>query len=99
MVVETVEDERTRAQHFTVDTLDEGLSIRSLVLVVNQTHPNAHVSLYINCVSQGKIATPRSMRDMFSRMKNPELQVVSKTFLVHDCHKLHYLIILLCIKV
>ncbi|KAF2895301.1 hypothetical protein ILUMI_10875 [Ignelater luminosus] len=75
VVVETVEDERTRAQHFTVDTLDEALSIHSLVLLLNQTQPNAHVSLYINCVSQGKIATPRSMRDMFSRMKNPELQV------------------------
>lgn len=77
MIVETVEDGRTRAQHITMDTLTEGTVIRSLVLAVDQRQPGAHVAFYLDCVYQGKISTPRSMRDMFSKMARPELQVVS----------------------
>lgn len=77
VIVETMEDDRTRAQYFTVDTLDENTTIRSFILSAVQPQPGAHVNLYINCVSQGRIATPRSMRDMFSNMKNHNLQLVS----------------------
>ena len=77
VIVETVEDGRTRAQHYTVDTLSEVTILRSLVLAVNQKQPGAHVTLYVDCVSQGMVSTPRSMRDMFQKMANPRLQVVS----------------------
>lgn len=77
MIVETVEDGRTRAQHYTVDTLSEVTLLRSLVLAVNQKQPGAHVTLFVDCVSQGMVATPRSMRDMFHKMASPRLQVVS----------------------
>ncbi|KAK5648496.1 hypothetical protein RI129_003388 [Pyrocoelia pectoralis] len=75
VVVETVEDGRTRTQYFTVDSLDELATIKSIILVINQTQPGAYVNLYVDCKSQGRIATPKSMRDMFSTMKNPFLQV------------------------
>ena len=77
VIVETVEDGRTRAQHYTVDTLSEVTILRSLVLAVNQKQPGAHVTLYVDCVSQGMVATPRAMRDMFQKMATPRLQVVS----------------------
>jgi hypothetical protein len=77
VIVETVEDGRTRAQHYTVDTLSEVTLLRSLVLAVNQKQPGAHVTLYVDCVSQGMVATPRAMRDMFHKMARPRLQVVS----------------------
>jgi hypothetical protein len=60
-----------------VDTLSEVTLLRSLVLAVNQKQPGAHVTLYVDCVSQGMVATPRAMRDMFHKMANPRLQVVS----------------------
>ncbi|PNF41376.1 Thrombospondin-3a [Cryptotermes secundus] len=75
VIVETVENGRTRAQHYTVDTLSEVTIVRSLVLAVNQKQPGAHVTLYVDCVSQGMVATPRAMRDMFQKMATPRLQV------------------------
>lgn len=80
VIVETVEDGRTRAQHYTVDTLSEVTLLRSLVLAVNQKQPGAHVTLYVDCVSQGMVATPRAMRDMFHKMANPRIQVVSLSY-------------------
>lgn len=77
MIVETVEDGRTRSQHVTIDNLDEGTLIKSLILDVNQRQPGAHINFFVDCVNRGKISTPRAMRDMFSKMKRPELQVVS----------------------
>lgn len=75
--METVEEERKRVQYFAVDNLDENTPLDSLILAVNQTQPGAYVALYIDCVSQGKVATPRSMRDMFIKMKHPNLELVS----------------------
>nr|CAD7415072.1 unnamed protein product [Timema cristinae] len=75
VIVETVEDGHTRSQHFTVDTLSEGSILRSLVLAVDQTQPGSHVTLYVDCVSQGMVATPRDLRDMFTNMAQPMLQV------------------------
>lgn len=77
MIVETLEDGRHRSQHFTVDTLHEDSTIRSLILEVNQTQPGAHATLYLNCVSYGMVATPKSLRDMYASMENPKLEVVS----------------------
>jgi hypothetical protein len=77
VIVETVENGRTRAQHYTVDTLSEVTIVRSLVLAVDQKQPGAHVTLYLDCVSQGMVHTPRAMRDMFEKMATPRLQVVS----------------------
>ncbi|XP_071447351.1 cartilage oligomeric matrix protein [Hetaerina americana] len=68
-IVETVEDGRTRSQHYTVETITEGSIIRSLLLYVNQVQPGAHVALYVDCVYQGMIGTPRSMREMYAKME------------------------------
>lgn len=77
VIVETVEDGRVRSQHFTVDTLEEDTQIRSFILSINQKQPGADVTLYIDCNSYGMVATPLTMRDMFAKMKNPQLEVVS----------------------
>lgn len=76
MSVQTVEDDLDRIQDFTVDTLDEETIIRSFIMVINQTQPGAHVTLYIDCTSYGMVATPRSMRDMYLRMDVPEVELV-----------------------
>lgn len=78
MTVETIEDDLDRLQEFTVDTLDEETVIKSFIMVINQTQPGAHVTLYIDCTSYGRVATPRSMRDMYLKMEVPEVQMVSK---------------------
>ncbi|XP_067003820.1 cartilage oligomeric matrix protein [Anabrus simplex] len=75
VIIETLEDGQTRAQHFTVDSLTDGSLLRSLVLHVNQTQPGAHVNLFVDCFSQGVVTTPRTMREMFLKMNNPQLQV------------------------
>lgn len=76
MVVETYEDGRYRNQYFNVDTLQEDSIIRSLILAVNQSQPGAHATLYLDCVSYGKVATPKSLRDMYNSMDFPKLEVV-----------------------
>lgn len=77
MTVQTIEDDLDRVQDFTVDTLDEETIIRSFIMVINQTQPGAHVTLYIDCTSYGMVATPRSMRDMYLKMDFPEVELVS----------------------
>lgn len=78
MIIVTKEDDRERRQHFTVDTLQEDTVIKSLILAVDQRQPGAHVTLYIDCTSYGMIATPRSMRDMFNNMDDPQVLLVSR---------------------
>lgn len=78
MTIQTIEDDLDRLQDFTVDTLDEDTVIRSFILVVNQTQPGAHVTLYIDCTSYGMVATPRSMRDMYLKMDISQVELVSK---------------------
>ncbi|KAJ8980462.1 hypothetical protein NQ317_007658 [Molorchus minor] len=75
VVVETLEDGRKRSQHFTVDFLHDDSIIKSLILDVNQTQPGAHATLYIDCTSYGLVATPKSMRDMFSSKRDPQIEV------------------------
>ncbi|KAF5280455.1 hypothetical protein FQR65_LT03264 [Abscondita terminalis] len=75
VIVETVEDGRSRTQTFIVDSLDERIAIKSLVLTFNQTNTGGFVNLYSDCISQGRISTPRSMRDMFINMTNPTIQL------------------------
>lgn len=78
VTVQTVEDDLERIQDFTVDTLDEETIIRSFIMVINQTQPGAHVTLYIDCTSYGMVATPRSMRDMYLKMEYPQIELVSR---------------------
>ncbi|XP_044263966.1 cartilage oligomeric matrix protein [Tribolium madens] len=89
VIVETVEDGRRRIQHFKVDSLHENSIIKSLILAVNQTKPGAHATLYINCVSYGMVATPKSMRDMYESMVDPRVEVFhdKKYPLFVDGHK------------
>lgn len=75
VIVETLEESRNREQHFIVDVLQDDSIIHSLILSVNQTQPGAHANLYIDCVSYGMVATPKSMRDMYSSMRSPKMEV------------------------
>ncbi|KAF7280960.1 hypothetical protein GWI33_005293 [Rhynchophorus ferrugineus] len=76
IIVETMEDSRIREQSFIVDALQEDNKIiKTLMLSVNQSQPGAHANLYIDCVSYGMVATPKSMREMYEEMKNPRLEV------------------------
>lgn len=77
VTIQTIEDDLDRLQDFTVDTLDEDAIIKSFVLVINQTQPGAHVTLFIDCTSYGMVATPRSMRDMYLKMDLPQIELVS----------------------
>lgn len=77
MTVETVEESKNRVQHFNVDTLTEDTTIKSLILAIDQKQPGAHITLYIDCVSQGMVATPRSLRDMYEKMVHPKIDLVS----------------------
>ncbi|KAH1000765.1 hypothetical protein HUJ04_013058 [Dendroctonus ponderosae] len=74
VVVQTLEDSRQREQHFTVDVLHDDSLIKSLILAINQSQP-AHANLYLNCVAYGMVATPKSMREMYSGMRWPNLEV------------------------
>lgn len=80
--METLEDGKKRSQHFTVDTLHDDSTIKSLILSVNQTQPGAHATLYLDCTSYGMVALPKTFKDMFLSMKNSRLEVVSLTVLV-----------------
>ncbi|KAG8244007.1 hypothetical protein J6590_031007 [Homalodisca vitripennis] len=64
-----------RGQHFSVDSLTEDSIINSLVLSIQQNRPQPHIALYVDCVKQGVINTPHTLRDMFLTMRNPRLQV------------------------
>ncbi|KAG5879548.1 hypothetical protein JTB14_001131 [Gonioctena quinquepunctata] len=75
VIVETLEDSRKRSQHFVVDSLHDESSINSLILAVNQTQPGAHATLYIDCTSYGMVALPKTLRDMFSSMRHPKIEV------------------------
>lgn len=75
VVVETLEEGRKRRQHFTVDVLEEDTTIKSLILSINQRQPGAHATLYIDCTSYGMVATPKSLKDMFTNMDEPKLEV------------------------
>ncbi|XP_046661540.1 cartilage oligomeric matrix protein [Homalodisca vitripennis] len=75
VVLETTENGRMRGQHFSVDSLTEDSIINSLVLSIQQNRPQPHIALYVDCVKQGVINTPRTLRDMFLTMRNPRLQV------------------------
>ncbi|XP_022920799.2 cartilage oligomeric matrix protein [Onthophagus taurus] len=75
VIIETIENGRDRVQQFTVDTLEDDSAIRSMILAVNQKQPGAQVTLYINCVSYGMVATPKTMREMFTKMDNPHVQL------------------------
>ncbi|KAI4467407.1 thrombospondin [Holotrichia oblita] len=76
VIIDTVEDGRRREQHFTVDTLESNSLIRSLILAFEQRQPGAKISLYVDCVSYGMIATPKTMRDMYTKMDLPTLQMM-----------------------
>ncbi|XP_050296033.1 cartilage oligomeric matrix protein [Anthonomus grandis grandis] len=75
VIVQTLEDSRYREQNFTVDILHDDTVIKSLILAVNQTEPTPHANLYIDCIAYGMVATPKSMRDMYTSMRRPTLEV------------------------
>jgi hypothetical protein len=76
VVVETViSDEKTTTHFPTIPGLTEDSVIKSLLLVVQQKQPEAHLTLYLDCHHHGSLATPRTLRQMFQRSKR--LHVVS----------------------
>lgn len=90
VIIETVEDNRPRAQHFTVDTLNDDTVIKSLLLAINQDKPDASATLVLDCINYGRVAMPKTMREMYIQMENPHLTLVSINIL--RC-------ILLCVNV
>ncbi|XP_060537029.1 cartilage oligomeric matrix protein [Cylas formicarius] len=89
VIVETLEDSRSRQQHFTVDSLQEDSNINSLILAVNQSQPGAHATLYIDCISHGMVATPKSMREMYRGMNRKKIEVFheKKYYMEVDGHR------------
>ncbi|KAK9873867.1 hypothetical protein WA026_002224 [Henosepilachna vigintioctopunctata] len=75
VIVETLEEGKKRSQHFTVDILKEDSILKSLILDINQKQPGAHANLYIDCISYGMVATPKTVREMFSDMEKPRVEV------------------------
>nr|XP_023019808.1 uncharacterized protein LOC111508514 isoform X1 [Leptinotarsa decemlineata] len=75
VIVETSENNKKRSQYFIVDSLHDESAIKSLILAVNQTQPGAHATLYLDCTSYGMVALPETLRDMFSSMKHPKIEV------------------------
>lgn len=76
VVVETViSDEKTTTHFPAIPSLTEDTVVKSLVLVVQQKQPEAHLTLYLDCHHHGALATPRTLRQMFQRSKR--LHVVS----------------------
>ncbi|XP_025831925.1 cartilage oligomeric matrix protein [Agrilus planipennis] len=78
VIVETVENGKNRVQYFTIDSLEDNTHINSLIFVVNQKQPGAHITLVLNCLSYGKIATPKAMKDMYFSMDDPSIQVYTE---------------------
>lgn len=52
--------------------------IKNLVLDINQKGSGAHINFFMNCEQKGILNIPRSMRQMFEKMKRPQLQIVSQ---------------------
>jgi hypothetical protein len=76
VVVETViSDEKTTTHFPAIAGLTEDSVVKSLLLVVQQKQPEAHLTLYLDCHRHGSLATPRTLRQMFQRSKR--LHVVS----------------------
>jgi hypothetical protein len=77
VIVETIEDGETKTQNFQLDNVKQGTVIRSLLLAVNQKHSGGRLTLYHDCNKKGTVHIPHTLREMFDKMKNPEIQVVS----------------------
>ncbi|KAL3286961.1 hypothetical protein HHI36_001447, partial [Cryptolaemus montrouzieri] len=75
VIVETLERGKERVQHFTVDILEEDSTVKSLVLAMDQRQPGAHATLYIDCISYGMVATPKTIKEMFVNMDEPKVEV------------------------
>lgn len=61
------------SRNFPLHNFTEESSIKTLLLSVRQSQPNAHLSLYIDCVSYGTIKTVKTFRDIFNNMRNPQI--------------------------
>lgn len=75
IILQSIAPETIEAEHFTIEKLGEDTVIKSLILGLHQKEPGAHAHIFMNCEYQGKINTPRSLRDMFTKMSVPKVQV------------------------
>jgi hypothetical protein len=77
VLVDTVVDGVALSVHFP-PVKGLGDSTHSIALVVHQSQPGAHISLYVDCKSHGSVATPRTLKQMFKHTAPQRLRVVSK---------------------
>ncbi|KAK4884595.1 hypothetical protein RN001_000866 [Aquatica leii] len=74
--IELRENENSRQiQHFRIYNLNKE-SFGSLVLAIHQNQPSAHIDFYVNCIFQEKMLTPKSLREIFSVVKDENLKVL-----------------------
>ncbi|CAG0916319.1 unnamed protein product [Notodromas monacha] len=75
VVAITEEPEGRRRQHFTVENVSEDSVHHPIIIQVTHDHPNAHLHLWVDCIDQGRIQTPLSIREMYRRMDDPKVLV------------------------
>lgn len=64
----------------------EDTVLKTILLGVKQSQPHAQLSLYIDCVSYGNIATVKTLRDIYMNMRNPQILFVSKQIQYHSLY-------------
>lgn len=79
VIVENTEDGVTHSEHFRLSNVGTGTVIKNLLLAVNQKEPGTRLTLYHDCAKKGTVHLSSTLRQMFDRMKNPRLEVVSVT--------------------
>ena len=77
MILETAENGFSRSEHLVIDSLDVIEPIKSLVVVLRQNQPEAHLEVYVDCLYQGEIPIKRTMREMSEIEDSSSLRVVS----------------------
>lgn len=76
VTIETVQEKK----HIKAPSLAEHKVINSIVLLIDQRKSTTDVTLYIDCIQEGKISLTENLKYMFSPSRNPLTKVVSKLF-------------------
>lgn len=63
----------SESRNFSLINFKEDTVLKTILLGVKQSQPHAQLSLYIDCVSYGNIATVKTLRDIYMNMRNPQI--------------------------
>ncbi|KAK7580571.1 hypothetical protein V9T40_001200 [Parthenolecanium corni] len=63
----------SESRNFSLMNFKEDTVLKTILLGVKQSQPHAQLSLYIDCVSYGNIATVKTLRDIYMNMRNPQI--------------------------